>query len=114
MPRGERWPKWANGGGSSLELIDPRSDHRLSDNWADSDETAKAGWTTIEFTGRLDHGDGSAANSLQVLMMGAGECLLDDVEVLGRGAPTCWPIPRSKPDWRRGWCKGITTLPLFR
>src|SRR5262249_9827725 len=54
-----------------------------ADNWADSDETAKAEWTTVEFTGRLDHGDGSIANSAQVLMMGAGECLLDDVEVIG-------------------------------
>jgi hypothetical protein len=32
----------ANAGGSSLELIDPRANHRLPSNWADSDETAKA------------------------------------------------------------------------
>ena len=79
---GGRWGQWANGGGSSLELLDPRSDHRLADNWADSDESSKPDWTTVEFTGRLDNGDGSAASSLQVFLMGAGECLLDDVQVI--------------------------------
>src|SRR6266516_4716087 len=39
---GGRWGHWANEGGSSLELIDPRSNHRLPSNWADSDETGKA------------------------------------------------------------------------
>jgi regulation of enolase protein 1 (concanavalin A-like superfamily) len=53
---GGRWGHWSDGGGSSLELIDPRSDNRLAPNWADSDETAKAPWTTIEHTGVLDHG----------------------------------------------------------
>ena len=80
---GGRWGLWAKGGGSSLELTDPRSDNRLADNWADSDETSKAAWTTVEFTGRLDHGDGGTASSLQIFLMGAGECLVDDVEVIG-------------------------------
>ena len=31
-------------------MIDPRSDHRLPSNWADSDETGKAPWTEIEAT----------------------------------------------------------------
>jgi hypothetical protein len=78
---GGRWGKWADGGGSSLELIDPNSDHRFASNWADSDETAKAGWTTVQFTGVLDHGQG-AIDELQVFLQGAGECLVDDVEVL--------------------------------
>src|SRR5207237_10617154 len=42
---GGRWGHWANEGGSSLELIDPRANHRLPSNWADSDETGKAPWT---------------------------------------------------------------------
>ncbi len=81
---GGRWGHWASGGGSSLELVDPRSNHRLAYNWADSDETSKAGWTTVEATGVLDNGSGPADN-LQVVMLGEGECLLDNVEVL-RGA----------------------------
>lgn len=75
------WGAWSAGGGSSLELIDPRADRRRAPNWADSDETQSAPWTIAEFSGRLDHGDVSA-NQLQVLLLGAGECLIDDVEVL--------------------------------
>ncbi len=77
---GGRWGKWSDGGGSSLELIDPRGDNRLAANWADSDETAKAPWKTVSVTGVLDNGNVSA-DQLQVLLQGPGECLIDDVEV---------------------------------
>lgn len=82
---GGRWGEWSDGLGSSLELIDPNSDHRRAANWADSDETAKAPWGTIEFTGRLDHGDGGPANRLQLMLQGPGECLVDEIEVLPSG-----------------------------
>ena len=78
---GGRWGQWSDGGGSSLELIDARSDNRLAANWADSDETAKAPWTIVSVAGILDHGT-SPADQLQVLLQGPGECLIDDVEVL--------------------------------
>ena len=79
---GGRWGQWAGGGGSSLELIDARADHRLGPNWADSDETAKSAWTEIEYTGRLDLGfPAVGANQLQVFLEGAGEALVDNVEV---------------------------------
>jgi hypothetical protein len=80
---GGRWPRWADGGGSSLELIDPRSDNRLASNWADSDETTKAGWTLIEHTGALDypHPATPSSDQLHVFLQGAGEALIDDVEV---------------------------------
>lgn len=77
---GGRWGRWSDGGGSSLELIDARNDNRLAANWADSDETIKAPWTTVEVRGVLDNGT-SVADQLQVLLQGAGECLIDDVEV---------------------------------
>jgi hypothetical protein len=82
---GGRWGNWANGGGSSLELIDPRANHRLASNWADSDETAKAPWTTIEATGVLDLGESyrsgqttTPINRLEVLGLGE-ECLMMEV-----------------------------------
>jgi hypothetical protein len=79
---GGSWGEWADGGGSSLELIDPRSNHRLPSNWASSDETAKAPWTTIANTGVLDLGmPGWDASAFHALMFDDGECLLDDVEV---------------------------------
>ena len=80
---GGRWGKWSDGGGSSLELIDAHSDNRLPSNWADSDETTSSGWVTIEHTGVLDHGTSDfAIDSVQVLLLGEGECLLDNVEVV--------------------------------
>jgi hypothetical protein len=78
---GGRWGRWSHGGGSSLERIDTRADGRLAANWADSDETKKATWTSISFTGKLDNGSVSA-DQLQVLLQGSGECLIDDVQVL--------------------------------
>lgn len=81
---GGRWGRWADGGGSSLELVDARSDHRQPSNWADSDETHKSPWTTIEATGVLDHGNSAfQIDNLQVLLLGEGECLIDNVEVIG-------------------------------
>jgi hypothetical protein len=81
---GGRWPRWADGGGSSLELMDPRADRRLAGNWADSDETHKAPWTLFSATGTIDNGRTSSilADQLQVLLQGSGECLIDDVKVL--------------------------------
>jgi hypothetical protein len=78
---GGQWNKWANEGGSSLELIDPRADNRLAANWADSDESGKAPWTLLEATGPMDHGFG-IANFIEGGLMGEGECLLDNVELI--------------------------------
>jgi len=82
---GGRWAQWAKGGGSSLELVDPRADHRLAYNWADSDETTKAPWTDIEHTGFVDPSLGASQSGsigrLEVGLLGAGECLVDNVEV---------------------------------
>ncbi len=86
---GGRWGQWAHGGGSSLERIDPRGDPNLADNWADSDETTKAPWTTVEFTGQLSSFglDSLGLRSLYVVSLGSGECLLDNVEVFNEGGP---------------------------
>lgn len=78
---GGRWPVWADGGGSSLERVHPDTHGRHPAHWADSDETGKAPWTVISATGTVDLGS-SPADQLQVLLMGAGECLIDDVQVL--------------------------------
>ncbi len=80
---GGQWGSWADGGGSSLELTDPRADNWRPSAWADSDESQKCGWVTIEHTGVLDHGNTSySATELHVLALGAGEYDLDNVQVL--------------------------------
>lgn len=82
---GGRWGQWADGGGSSLERADPRAEATFAPNWADSDETAKSDWTTVEFTGLLDNGGMVGADQLHVILLGAGECLVDNVEVIPQG-----------------------------
>lgn len=79
---GGRWGSWSDGGGSSLERVETRGDGRLAPHWADSDETAKSGWTTVEFTGRLDHGAMAQPSQLQLFLQGEGECLVDNLEVI--------------------------------
>jgi hypothetical protein len=80
---GGRWGDWSHAGGSSLELIDPHADNTLAPNWADSDETHKAPWTIISATGSIDNGVANVpADELQVLLQGAGEALIDNVQVI--------------------------------
>ena len=80
---GGRWGEWSSGGGSSLELIDPRANHRLAANWADSDDTQKSVWTNIETTGVLDNGQNydSTIDYAQIGILDVGECLVDNIEV---------------------------------
>ncbi len=79
--------RWAAAGGSSLELTDPNADPLRPSNWADSDETQKASWTTVSFTGPLDNGNTSySPDRLFILMQGPGECLVDDVQVYKTGS----------------------------
>jgi len=78
---GGQWGRWSAGGGSSLELIDPRSDARLPSNWADSDERSKSTWGTVATTAPMSYGDGNAINALEIILLGEGECLVDNVEV---------------------------------
>ncbi len=80
---GGRWGNWSDGGGSSLELIDPRSDNRYAANWADSDETAKSDWTDMEIT-HMPLGDNqyTGPNNLHIYLLDGGECLVDNVQVV--------------------------------
>jgi regulation of enolase protein 1 (concanavalin A-like superfamily) len=80
---GGRWGEWSSGGGSSLELLDAHSNHRLAANWADSDDTQKSAWVNIETTGVLDNGANfeSSIMHAQVGLLDVGECLVDNVEV---------------------------------
>ncbi|MGA2867878.1 MAG: lamin tail domain-containing protein, partial [Verrucomicrobiota bacterium] len=85
---GGRWGEWSGGDGSSLELIDPHSNHRLAANWADSDDTAKSVWTNITYTGVLDNGLNydSSIDYAQIGLLDDGECLVDDIQVNYNGS----------------------------
>ncbi|MCX8155823.1 MAG: lamin tail domain-containing protein [Verrucomicrobiae bacterium] len=81
---GGRWPAWTGGGGSSQELVDPRVNGLWAMAWRGSDESGQSDWVVIQHTGVLDNGM-DTADSLQVLLLGPGECLVDDVEVIPAG-----------------------------
>jgi hypothetical protein len=85
---GGRWGEWSGGDGSSLELIDPHSNHRLAANWADSDDTAKSVWTNITYTGVLDNGLNydSSIDYAQIGLLDDGECLVDNIQVNYNGS----------------------------
>ncbi len=88
---GGRWGQWSDGGGSSLELIDPDADNRQPASWADSDESSKAPWTTIDVTKVLENGHLSSTNDLttadriELYLQDAGEVLIDDLEFRNNG-----------------------------
>ena len=84
---GGRWGQWSSGGGSSLELIDPHSNHRLAANWADSNESQKSAWVLVQNTGVLDNGanyESSIAHA-QIGILDVGECLVDNVQAVWGG-----------------------------
>lgn len=104
---GGEWGKLADGGGSSLERLDPRGNPRLARSWAASDETQKSAWTTLAFTGAIDNGFSSTTNgdpnAVNVGLMDGGECLVDSVSVTASGGANLVSNPSFESgtnDWR--------------
>lgn len=80
---GGSWGQSSHFGGSSLELIDPESQNRFAASWADSDESGKAPWSLVEYHGPFEVVGASSGNrKIELVRLGAGECLIDDVELL--------------------------------
>ncbi|MFT5109905.1 MAG: hypothetical protein ACI9UA_005557, partial [Pseudoalteromonas tetraodonis] len=81
---GGKWHGKADGGGSSLELIDSDSDNAIANAWAASDESARSQWNTYTYEG-VAQNDGLGNNVYHEFLIGlldAGEFLLDDISVL--------------------------------
>ncbi len=98
---GDEWGRWTDGGGSSLELTDPGSDNRRAMNWAGSDETDKAPWTEIEYTGSMDYGK-SDPTEIRAYLLQAGECLVDDLEIVATNGTTYfnWNFESGQGSWQ--------------
>lgn len=81
---GGRWPFWADGRGSSLELRDPRSDNNKPDAWADSDESGKTEWAEYSFTIAANDTQYThdRVNVFDMMLLKHGEVLLDDIECI--------------------------------
>lgn len=80
-----RWPSLADGGGSSLELVDPKADNSIGDSWAASDETERGEWREYSYraSGAEPAGSNNPDNWNEFLIgfLDAGEALIDDVSV---------------------------------
>ena len=79
---GGRWGHWSAGGGATLELADVRANVRWASNWRDSIVPGATDWQLVGVTNTV--ADLVApGDTLQVMLRGEGEALLDDVEVIG-------------------------------
>ena len=82
---GGRWPTFADGGGSSLELRNPFTDNSIAEAWAASDESAKSGWTThtVRQVSAADVARATARyNEFIFGLLDSGEFLIDDITVV--------------------------------
>jgi hypothetical protein len=80
---GGRWPEYADGGGSSLELRDPRADSSSPEAWAASRESQKTDWNSYQYRGLASANIGPTRwNEFVLGLLDAGEALLDDLSVV--------------------------------
>ena len=79
---GGRWPVNADGGGSSLELRDPRADNNQAESWAGS--LGEGPWQTVSYRGPAKNGvnDPTRYHEFIIGLLDAGELLLDDISVV--------------------------------
>jgi hypothetical protein len=81
---GGRWSQWADGGGSSLELIDPDSDNSKGEAWDASDESAQSTWQTVSYSGLATNNPSNNPITWNEFLFGLlnnGEFLIDDIVV---------------------------------
>jgi hypothetical protein len=77
------WPEAADGGGSSLELRDPRADNNNPAAWAASNEAVRSEWINYSYRGIAGpNHTGKTYQELIVSLLDRGEVLLDDISVV--------------------------------
>ena len=81
---GGAWPSQADGGGSSLELRDPRADNGQGAAWAASDESGKTSWRRYTYRGyaAASLGPDTQWREFVLGLIDDGEVLLDDLSVV--------------------------------
>ncbi len=82
---GGEWPLWPDGGGSSLELIDPASDNSVGGSWDASDDASKAAPATITY-GPVPYGGGES--DFGMMLAETGVAIIDDISLTRVGDPT--------------------------
>ena len=76
------WPAWADGDGPSLELVDLRAENSVGSAWLESEHEAQSEWASYEYSGRQVSSAIASDLELHVWLLGAGEVLIDDLEVI--------------------------------
>lgn len=79
-----RWPTFADGSGSSLELKEAAASNQFPEAWAASENSSKSDWHTVTYRGVAEN-DRQGNNVFHEFLIGlldAGEFLLDDVSVI--------------------------------
>ena len=103
---GGDWPRWADGHGSSIELIDPLQDNRFGMAWDASDDSDKSEVTRFSYSGRHSSGD----SELHLLLLSRGITVVDNVSVLqGGSASEDFPIVDTDEVW--SYFKGTRAPP---
>ena len=88
------WSPWADGRGSSLELIDPGQDNDFGAAWGASDETEKSVWEEHSFP--VPKYAATKESELNLLLVERGVCRIDDVSIVEKpeaGAGNFIPNP---------------------
>ncbi len=103
---GGEWPRWADGHGSSIELIDPLQDNRFGMAWDASDDSDKSEVTRFSYTTRHRGGE----SELHLLLLSRGITVVDNVSVLQGGAASeDIPIIDTNETW--AYFKGTRAPP---
>ncbi|MCP4610845.1 MAG: hypothetical protein GY845_19220 [Planctomycetes bacterium] len=79
------WPEYADGGGCSLELIEPWANNNRAEAWAASNELGRSSWQNYIYRTVAKSSPVGQDNLYSEFVMGLldqGEILIDDIEVV--------------------------------
>ncbi|MGQ9590301.1 MAG: lamin tail domain-containing protein [Planctomycetota bacterium] len=78
---GGEWPRWADGGGSSLELIDPFQDNSVAQAWDASDEAPKSAAKEYSYLGVFTGAQSGDTAEFHLVVPGGGIAVVDDLSM---------------------------------
>jgi hypothetical protein len=82
---GGTWPEYADGGGCSMELIDPFADNNRAEAWAASNELGRSPWQEYVYpmvAGSSPVGNDNLYSEFVMGLLDQGEILIDDIQVI--------------------------------
>ncbi len=98
---GGAWNRWADGGGASLELIDPSQENSVGAAWDASDDTSKAPWERKTLT--VANYAAAGESDFHLWLVERGVCHIDEISVTRAGGANFIPNPgfeASTTPWR--------------